>query len=410
MGNDWSRLIGENRHLIIFGFLMTFFSSFGQTFMVSIYVPEILQAFELSNASFGSIYAAATLLSALCLTWAGRFIDLIDLKKFTWLVVGGMVVSLLVFSQARHIVLLVIGLWGIRLSGQGLMSHTAITTMGRYFDHVRGKAISITTLGHPAGSAAFPVLIAFSISFIGWRSTLLASAALVAFLLPPAIAYLLRNQQTDPAAFRKEEEEKPAVKTTERTISYQTIIRNRYFWLIAPGTMALPLLNTALFFYQIAIGNAKGWTTEWVAASFIAYAVASAFCTLVAGQLVDRLSAKKLFPFYLFPLLLGILLLITSSAIWVPPVYLTLMGISSGFGNTTKSALQAEAFGIEYLGTVRSLFTALMVISTAIGPAAFGLLLDGGFSFEEVLMIAAVYLSLTILWNFRILFAKPAAS
>lgn len=411
--NSWLSLIHRHKNLIGFGFMLTFFSSFGQTFVVSIYVPEILQDFSLSNASFGSIYAAATLLSALCLPWLGRYIDLIDLKKFSWLVVGGMAVSLLIFSQAHHVVWLGVGLLGIRLSGQGLMSHAAITSMGRYFEAERGKAISIATLGHPAGSALFPLLIAFVIQQIGWRHSLLASAVVVALLLPPLVAYLLQNQETEPPAARPSSADKPAGKPkSERTDtpSYKNILKSKAFWLIAPGSIAVPFLNTSFFFYQIALADAKGWSTEWVAASFMGYAVASALFTILAGQLIDRFSASTLFPFFLFPLAGALALVVTVDSPWIAPVYLILIGISSGLGNPVKAAIQAEIFGVKYLGTVRSLFTALMVVSSALGPAIFGFLLDGGLSFEQAFGLAIIYLLLTMAWNFRILFKKPAAT
>ena len=411
--NSWLALVRRHKNLIGFGFMLTFFSGFGQTFLVSVYVPEILEEFDLSNASFGSVYAAATLASALCLPWLGRYIDLLDLKKFSWLVVGGMVVSLLIFSQAYHIALLALGLWGIRLSGQGLMSHTAITSMGRYFEAERGKAISIASLGHPAGSALLPLLVALLIGLVGWRYSLLASAVSVALLLPFLVGYLLRNQETSPPAARRSASEQEADKAASKdtsTPSYKKIMSSQAFWLIAPGTLAVPFLNTSFFFYQIALAEAKGWSTEWVAGSFIAYAVAKALSTIMAGQLIDRYSAIKAFPFFLFPLAGALVLVVTLDNAWIAPVYLILIGISSGLGNPVKSAIQAEIFGVKYLGTVRSLFTALMVISTALGPAVFGFMLDGGLSFEQAFGIAIIYLLLTIAWNFRILWKKPAAA
>ncbi|AHM58478.1 major facilitator superfamily mfs_1 [Flammeovirgaceae bacterium 311] len=410
---SWILFFSQNRNLILFGFLLTFFSSFGQTFFVSLFVPEVLQEFGLTNASFGSLYAAATLVSAFCLTWLGRYIDTVDLRTFAWLVVGGLSAALLLFSQAGQLVWLGIGLWGMRLAGQGLMSHTSVTTMARYFDNARGKAISLATLGHAAGGAVFPILMAISIQQAGWRNTLLWLAIALALLLPPLLGYLLRNVTTDPAAFRPA----PSENTTDgenrvsvasldedkdQSSSYKEIMSGRVFWSIAPGVLAMPFLNTAIFFYQLSLGASKGWSAEWVAASFTGYALASAVCLILAGQLTDRFSARHLFPYFLFPLLAATILMVVMDSRWITPVFFILLGISSGVGNTVKSALQAEMFGVQYLGTVRSLFSALMVVSTAMGPAAFGLLLDAGFSFEWVFAFAAAYVVLTILWNFRL--------
>lgn len=404
---NWYAFFQSNKRLLFFGLLLTFCSSFGQTFLLSLYVPEILEDFKLTNASFGSVYATATIMSAFSLSWAGRYIDKLDLKKFAVLVAAGLGASLLVFSTARNLIWLVIGLYGLRLFGQGLMSHTSITTMSRYFDKMRGKAISISNLGHPAGQALFPILIALGIQWIGWRQTLAVSAALLTFLLPPLLFYLLRKTKTNPAIFveKKEElQEKANIEKEpkESAITYKSMLTSRIFWFIAPGIFALSFLNTAFFFYQIPLAESRGWPVEWVAASFSAYALAGALSMLTAGQWVDKISATRLFPFYLLPFLLAIGMVIFVKSQWVIPVYLILIGLSSGLGSTINSALLAEVFGITYLGTVRSLFAALMVVSTALSPAIFGVLLDAGLSFEEVFSLASLFLLFTIVWSFRI--------
>jgi MFS family permease len=409
---SWTIFFRQNKNLVLFGFLLTFFSSFGQTFFVSLFVPEVLQEFSITNASFGSLYALATLISALCLTWLGSFIDKVDLRTYSWLVITGLCLSLLIFSQASQIIWLGIGLWGMRLAGQGLMSHTSVTTMARYFTDTRGKAISMATLGHAAGGVVFPVLVALCIQAAGWRTTLFGCALLLIVLLPPLLAYLLQGVSTDPAAFRHTPQAKPSAakedkgaaanESSKKSSPYSAILSSKAFWNIAPGVLAIPFLNTAIFFYQLPLGESKGWSAEWVAASFTAYAIASAVCTLIAGQWTDTLSARQLFPYFLFPLFTATVLIFFIDSPWITPVFFVLMGVSSGVGNTVKSALQAEVFGVEFLGTVRSLFSALMVVSTAMGPAAFGFLLDAGYSFEWIFAISALYLVLTILWNFRL--------
>jgi predicted MFS family arabinose efflux permease len=107
----------EHKPLLIFGFILTFFSGFGQTFLISLYVPEIAGSFDISAGTFGSIYAFATLASAFCLTKAGSYIDKINLKTFTFFVLGGLFLSLLTLSQATHVAVLVVGIWGLRLIG-----------------------------------------------------------------------------------------------------------------------------------------------------------------------------------------------------------------------------------------------------------------------------------------------------
>ena len=61
--------------VIVFGFIFTFFSSFGQSFFLGLFNSSIRDALSITHGQFGSIYAAATLLSSIVLVWIGKKID-----------------------------------------------------------------------------------------------------------------------------------------------------------------------------------------------------------------------------------------------------------------------------------------------------------------------------------------------
>ena len=387
--------IRNNPRLLAFGFALTLFSSFGQTFLLSLYIPEIAEVLEVTVGKMGSFYAIATLGSAGILTFAGRYIDFMDLRKYALLVVAGCTVALITLSTANHWIVAVIGLLLLRLTGQGLMGHTSITTMSRYFIEARGKAISIATLGFPAGEALFPVVVAFLMKAAGWRNTLLISAAAVVVLLSLAVLIFLRGTDTAPPLKKQSKEEK------KEGNMWQFLAKAR-FWVLAPNVFLMGFINTAVFFFQVSLGEFKGWSKEWVAASLAAFAAASAISMFTAGPLVDRFTAKKLFPFYFLPYAVGLVLLGLFNDPVIYPITLLLMGFSNGTGSTIKNALQAELFGLTYLGSVRSLFTVLMVISTALGPFLFGILIDYGISYNLLLFGSATAVGLAILQSFRI--------
>ncbi len=58
--------------VIIFGFIFTFFSSFGQSFFLGLFNSSIRETLSISHGQFGSIYATATLLSSFILIWVGK--------------------------------------------------------------------------------------------------------------------------------------------------------------------------------------------------------------------------------------------------------------------------------------------------------------------------------------------------
>ena len=77
-------------------------------------------------------------------------------------------------------------------------------------------------------------------------------------------------------------------------------------------------------------------------------------------------------------------------------IFLGLIGISNGFANVLGSSTWAEIYGVKYIGSIKALTTALMVFSTAFGTALFGLLIDRGFSIEQIALVSVIYISVSI--------------
>ena len=123
-------LKGLSLKVIIFGFIFTFFSSFGQSFFLGLFNPSIRDVLSITHGQFGTIYASATLCSSLLLIWVGKKIDDINVLKFAFYVTILLSFSCLLFSKISSVIFLFIAIFLMRFSGQGMMSHTA-TKIGR---------------------------------------------------------------------------------------------------------------------------------------------------------------------------------------------------------------------------------------------------------------------------------------
>ena len=128
--------------VIIFGFIFTFFSSFGQSFFLGLFNSSIRDALSITQGQFGTIYAFATICSSIVLVWFGKKIDEYKLLNYSIVVIGILFFSSIFFSLINNIYSLVIAIFLMRFSGQGLMSHTSSTTISRYFNKRRGRALS----------------------------------------------------------------------------------------------------------------------------------------------------------------------------------------------------------------------------------------------------------------------------
>ncbi|MCB9301139.1 MAG: MFS transporter [Lewinellaceae bacterium] len=391
----------QHPRLLAFGFTLAFFSGFGQTFLLSLYVPALAGEFALSNTQLSSLFAVATLASAFTLPFAGRYVDVWPLSRYVSGVLLGLSGSLLLLSVAFHPLLVLAGLWGLRLSGQALMSHTGVSTLARAYQESRGKAISMATLGHPTGEALLPLCITTLMIAIGWRGALQASAYTLLFLVLPLALWLIRHSPravTHPAgkawSYRAAG---PAIGP-----SIWRLLATRHFWAIAPAICLWGFLITGVLFFQLRLGASRGWSPQWVAASISAFAVANALAMLGSGALADRFSARRIYPFFLLPMLLGLALLGSIQQAWIYPIALFILALSNGSGSTMLNTVLPEVFGTSSLGAVRSLFAMALVISTAIGPLAFGALLDAGLGFGGLLWLGAGSTALAIGWSWQV--------
>lgn len=383
----------------LFGIMLTFTSSFGQTFLISLYVPSILAEFELTATAFGTMYAIATVAASFLLIRFGPGIDRKKVKTFTGRAALLLGLSSVLFGLSFHEAGLVLALVGLRFAGQGLMSHISMTVMARSFTSDRGKAISVSTLGYSIGEMVFPALIAFSMGLIGWRWVAVLSAVAIAAIMLP-ILFGLPLRKFDPNEFQEKQSSK------ELGVFFIKQMKMLKFWVLAPTSLALSFLITGFFFYQLLLAEDKGWAIQWYTTAFAAYAVSRFVFSLYGGTLTDKFSAIRIFPYHMIPLLFGFVAIAYFEGDWVAPFYLVLTGVTMGSRGTIKNAVFAELYDVDKIGTIRSLFTMIMVISTATGPMVFGYLLDNGFSFNQIaevswMVMAAVIANSFLIFRFR---------
>lgn len=390
---QYTQFLLANRRFLAFGFLLPFSSAFGQTFFIGVFGGELRADFELGSGEFGLLYSLATLATAGALIWLGRLIDHVDLRVYTGLTCLVYVGACFYMAFVPTLpILLFVGFFLLRLTGQGLMSHIGVTAMGRQFDAGRGTAVSIASLGFPAAEAVFPPLGVAVMALVGWRNTWLAIGIALAVILVPLALWLLRGHGERERRRRSELEEGKSA-ADEGSWPMRTVLRDIHFYRVLPAVLLTPFTVTGLFFHQAELAAGKGWSLGWFATSFVAYAATSVIGTLASGPLIDRFSAARLLPFFLLPLVIGLVALAGGNAPWLAMAFMTGAGLTAGTGLTLLGALWAELYGVLHLGAIRSLVWALVVFASAIAPALFGYLMDAGIRIESIAggcLIAAV--------------------
>ena len=385
--------------VIIFGFIFTFFSSFGQSFFLGLFNSSIRNELSITHGQFGSIYASATLLSSFFLIWLGKKIDDIDIFKFAFLVTLLLSFSCFFFSNISSVTILFLAIFLMRFSGQGMMSHTATTTISRYFSKSRGKALSTSWFGLSSAEFILPVLIIYLLTIYDWKNIWMSISALVIIFLPIASYILLKNLHLDSREITNDKNYKDEnIKQWKRI----EVLKDYRFYIIGANMLAMPWIATGVFVYQSFILESKNWGPYIIAQSFMAYSILSVITLFFSGFLIDKFSSRKILIYMNIPLLLAALILIYFKNPISSFVFLGLIGISNGFANVLGSSTWAEIYGVKYIGSIKALTTALMVFATAFGTALFGVLIDYGFSIEQIAVVSATYISISLVSLFLI--------
>ena len=375
--------------VIIFGFIFTFFSSFGQSFFLGLFNSSIRDALSISHGQFGSIYASATLLSSFILIWLGKKIDDVNAIKFAFFVIISLSISSFLFSKINSIVFLFFAIFLMRLFGQGLMSHTATTTVSRYFDKSRGKALSTAWLGLSSAEFLLPVAIVYLLTILDWRDLWVSFSLLIILFLPVSSVFLIRKLDINSRETEnKKKENENKIKQWKRS----EVLKDYKFYIICGNLLAMPWIFTGFAVFQSFVQSSKEWGPYVIAQSFMAYSILSVITLFVTGFLIDKFTSRKLLIFTNIPLMLATLILIFFDNPFSSFIFLGLMGVTNGFANVLGSSTWAELYGVKFIGGIKAMTSALMVFSTAFGTALFGFLIDKGFTIEQIASFSGLYI------------------
>jgi predicted MFS family arabinose efflux permease len=384
--------------VIFFGFIFTFFSSFGQSYFLGLFNSSIRETLSITHGQFGSIYASATLCSSILLIWVGKKIDDVNVFKFALFVTILLSFACFFFSKISSVLLLFIAIFLMRFSGQGMMSHTASTTISRYFTKTRGRALSISWFGLSSAEFILPVLMVYLLTLIDWQNLWLIFSITVLVVLPIASFLLIKNLNLDSREARDENIKEAEIKQWRR----RDVIQDYRFYIISLNMLAMPWIFTGFAVFQSFVQTSKGWGPYVIAQSFMSYSILSVVTLFISGFLIDKFTSRKLLIFMNIPLLLSVIVLYYFDSPITAFVFLGLVGISNGFANILGSSTWAELYGVKYIGSIKALTTALMVFATAFGTALFGFLIDIGFTIGDISIVSGIYIFISLILLFLI--------
>lgn len=397
-------LFRENYRYIIYALSHSFSSSYGQTIFLSLFAPFIQKEFSLLDSEFGELYAIATFASALFLPIPGKLIDTMLLRKYSFMVLCGLSISICIIIFSFSIIGLVIGIFGVRFFAQSLMSHISSTSISRMLSHERGRALSLAGLGHSLGEAFLPLILVLLMNYFNWRVTwFLMLLPLFIYMSWVIWGRLIKENDIflDPHRLHKANLKKHHLDLsskssfegiTGRHWTRKEVLTNDFFYWIIPLSLSTPFILTGFLFYQVKLVEYKEWSLEIFASGFTLFALFRIIAALFTGFLIDRFTAFRIFMYSTMSLFLSILLLYCSSSQIISFFFLAGAGLSVGISTNMKSALLSEVYGTKFLGSIKSLYATLIVFSTGAATWLFGLALTKGITFDQIMIGALCFL------------------
>jgi MFS family permease len=398
--------VRNNASWLSAGALLTFLSSFGQTYFISIFAAQVQETFSLSHGAWGSIYSLGTMVSAAVMVWAGGLTDRFRVSTLGAGVLALLALACLLMALNPYAWALPFVVFALRLTGQGMSSHIAIVAMSRWFVATRGRALSIATLGFAFGEAVLPLSFVALLGFVHWR-WLWVLAACIAILSIPVLLRLLRHERTPQSMV----DENQSLGMNGQHWTRAATLRHPLFWFMVPALLGPAAFSTAFFFHQVHFAEVKGWAHFSLVALFPIYTAMGIGAMVMSGWALDRLGTGRLIPYYQLPMVVAFLIFATSSSTAATVVGLLFLACTSGANSTLPNAFWAEFYGTRHLGSIKAMAAAVMVLGSALGPGITGVLIDLSVGIEkQYIAVAAYFIVTTVLMWLGVSRAKSAFS
>jgi MFS family permease len=341
----------------------------------------------LSHGEFGRLYMFATLASALCLPIVGRLVDLVQPHRMIAVVAFILAGASLLAGYASSLPVLVIAVFALRLFGQGMMTHIALTTTGRWFVAARGRAVSLVVLGHQGGEATIPLAFAALMIAYGYRAGWIAAAIALLVVGLPFAYWCYRTPRVPHGQLSTEKRTSPEVRSWTR----EEVLKDPIFWVLLTGVLAPAFIGTTIFYLQNYLTTLNNWPPQLFASSLLVMALTTVGFALLVGAAIDRFGATSVLPFFLLPLSAACFALAYSGPEITLFIVMVLLGISYGISSTLFGSLWPEIYGLANLGAVRSVTVAAAVLATAAGPGLTGTLIDRGVGLPAQMIFFGIY-------------------
>ena len=430
--SDWPYPVA--RSPIFYGWVIALVSTLGflssvpgQTMGMAVFSDTLIEHLGLSRTELSTAYLFGTVGSALCLTRAGRWYDRYGARV---MLVGAallLAVTLIYIAQIDHLgrqvvslmgvslasvtfPLILLGYFGVRFAGQGMLTSASRNVLLVWFQRRRGLVSGVRGVFVSLGFAVAPLVLAVLIDTFGWRGALWVMAVVVGVGFAGLALLTVRdNPQVAglaPDGVEPQLEPGAASVAPETDRSLSDARRDPVFWIYSASLAMHALFGTAVTFHIVAIFAEAGRDRNAAFAYFLPQAVVSVSVNLAGSFAADYMRLKPLLVLMLVAFLVGAYGLTELHT--EPGYWLLVIGFGAGGGlwGVLSNLAFVRHFGVLHLGEISGLNTAVTVFASAIGPVFFSAANDWFGTFEAAAL--ACMSGLVLLLVLAIVLRQPA--
>jgi MFS family permease len=381
--------------LVVAGLAM-FASGPGQSHTFSVFITPIGQSLGITTTAVSSAYAVATLIAAFGLPYVGRMVDRFGVRHVLLVVVSLFGLAQIGFGAIGNLALLALGFAALRFLGQGSLMLCSANLVSQWFSRKRGFALSLMGLGFAATMAAHPPLAQWLIDSVGWREAWLWLGIVTWLLLLPPILLLVQNKPEDlglePDGDATPEAGGAASRAQAATLGLRPgeALRTGAFWIIALSLATLSMLVTGLFFHQVSIFASLGLSTQLAASIFPVSAITMVLTMPLVGRLLDRLPTQPVFACGMLTMSAAMMALTIVDGLASAIVYAVVFGVANAVIHTHMTFLWPRFFGRRHLGSIQGIAQTIGVVGASLGPLPLGAAYDLFATYEGALWLFAL--------------------
>lgn len=380
--------------ILIAGIVGVLMSIPGQTMGVSVFTDHLISDLPVNRVQLSTTYMIGTIMSGLIITYAGALYDKMGARVIAMgagIMLGIMLIYLSNITRLTEyfsrlfpsanlstvaMPLLILGFFGIRFFGQGVLTMTSRNMVMKWFDKRRGFANGLLGVFTAFGFSYSPRVLQGIISIDGWKNAWFVLGAITGMLFVIFAFLFFRDNPEDAGqiADGKKISKKSAFTTTpDKNYSLKEAISTYSFWIFNLNITLIALYITAFTFHVESIFKHSGMDSSTAFSIFLPASIVSAIIHMSGSWLSDYIRLK----YILMSSFVGILISVYGLTHLSPGTGLLPLIIGNGMVIGTFNILIAVTwprfYGLKNLGKISGFVMAWSVIGSAIGPFFFSL-------------------------------------